>query len=383
MPVTVAEIRLDRVLKNYQAVTQQVSPARVIPVIKADGYGHGALPIARYLIDHHAISMMAVAQFKEALELREAGIEIPLLIFGRLFPDQIQQAARSDFKITVFGSQDLEWIEEATLRQPVGVHVNMDTGMGRAGHLWGPKSLDFFKRLKAHRNMRWEGLYTHFATADESDKSYTRYQTDRFRSILNQLKSSTGLPPLVHMANSGGIMDHPASYTWSKTIDGPQVFQDAVRLGISLYGIYPSGESSRTVPLEPAMNFKTYVAQLRRLPAGHNVSYGRRWKTPQETRIAVIPVGYADGFRRSLTNCGEVLIRGQRFPVVGTVTMDQTMIHIGDAPIAVGDEVLLWGKSSQGTLPVSEVADLAGTIAYETTCGVSKRVPRVFMEGST
>jgi alanine racemase len=213
----------------------------------------------------------------------------------------------------------------------------------------------------------WEGLYTHFSTSDEEDKSYANFQLATFREALATLPHLARRPRVVHMAASGAILDIPDSYF------------NAVRPGILMYGHYPSKQTSTCIQPRQVMSLKTYVAHLREMPEGHPVSYGRRWTTPCLTRIAVLPIGYADGLSRRFTNNGEVLIRGRRYPIVGTVTMDCIMINVADGPVAVGDEVLLWGESSDGVIQALDVAERIGTIPYELTCAVSGRVPRVYI----
>lgn len=365
---TRAEIDLSHLSHNFGAIAEAVAPATVIPVVKADAYGHGAVAAARSL-SRAGASLFAVAQFAEAMTLRDSGIREPVLIFGRLFPDEIGTALRAGFRLTVFGEEDLDWIEHAAADRPAPVHVNVDTGMGRIG-VTTDRAPALFDRLAGSRLCRWEGVYSHFATSDEADKSYALRQMRRFDALLARLKEKDRLPPMVHMANSGAVLDIPASrYT-------------AVRPGLLLYGYYPSGDVSRSIPLRQVMAFRTRVAHLRELPADSSVSYGRRWSTPDATRIAVLPVGYADGVRRDLTHRGSVRINGKRYPMVGTVTMDHIMVHVGDDAVRPGDEALLWGGEGEEAIRVLDVASSIGTIPYELTCGVSRRVPRVYLGGS-
>jgi alanine racemase len=364
-PKTRAEIDLDILAENAGAIRRRVFPAAVIPVIKADAYGHGAVRAAKRLA-REGFEMVAVARFEEAMELRDSGFPHPILIFGRLFPEEIPLAVAARFRITLFGTEDVRWVEASGEKEKAVVHVKVDTGMGRAGVLLD-REPDFFDVLAASR-IRWEGLYSHFSTSDEEDKSYASIQLSRFRDILARVTARHGKPPLVHMANSGAVLDLPGSYF------------DAVRPGIILYGNYPSEAVSRNLPLRQVMSLKTCVAHVRRLSEGCPVSYGRRWVTPRETTVAVLPIGYADGLSRRFTNCGEVLIRGKRRPIVGRVTMDQTMIDMGDDPVEAGDEVLVWGESAQGAIQALEAASGIDAIPYELTCGVSKRVRRSYLE---
>ncbi len=365
-PQTCAEINLGNLLENLKVIQDHVAPSRVIPVIKADAYGHGAIPVAK-AITNNGFDLFAVAQFKEAMALRDSGIANPILIFGRLLPHELPEAVAAGFRISLFCTEDIDWIEKSTLGQPAVVHVNLETGMGRVGVI-AENDPDFFSRLTASKACVWEGMYSHFSTSDEKDKEYAHQQLNRFNTFLARVQTWSKKPAIIHMANSGGLLDIPESRF------------DAVRTGIVMYGHYPSTETSHPIALKQVMTFKTYVSHLRSLPEGHPVSYGRRWVAGKPTRIAVIPVGYADGLPRTMTNQGEVLINGTRFPMVGTITMDQTMIHVGDASVHGGDEVVLWGDSSAGSLQLLALAERINTIPYELTCGVSSRVKRVYVD---
>lgn len=363
---THVEVNLGNLISNVKAIQKRVTPARVIPVVKADAYGHGAVPVTKKLSDE-GYNMFAVAQFEEAMELRESGIDAPILIFGRLLPDEIPNAVKADFRISIFGEEDIQRIENCSLQHPARVHVKLETGMGRVGVI-PENEPDFFHRLLHSQACNWEGLYSHFATSDEKDKTYANLQLKKFNRLLSKTKMLGTNPPMAHLANSGAVLDMPLS------------FFDAVRTGIILYGHYPSMETSKSIPLKQVMTFKTYVSHLRQLPSDHPISYGRRWTTRESTRIAVLPVGYADGIPRRFTNKGEVLIGGKRYSIVGTVTMDQTMVHVDRDGVQAGDEVVLWGDAPQGSIQALDLADRIGTIPYELTCGVSKRVKRVYVD---
>lgn len=362
---THALINLDNLAYNIRSIRARVAPSRVIAVIKADAYGHGAVAVAGRLVQE-GIDMFAVAQIQEAFELKESGIKGTILILGRLFPEEIPQAVKAGFSITVFGAEDLSWIEKAVREAPATVHVKVETGMGRKG-LHFHDAPGVFERLAKSAACRWEGLFSHFSTADEKDKTYAMEQLARFGEFVALARELEGGPKMLHMASSGAILDIPASRF------------DAVRPGILMYGHYPSLETSRSIEPRQVMTLKTFVAHLREMPEGHPISYGRRWAPRKDTRIAVLPIGYADGISRRLTNAGEVLIRGKRYPMVGTVTMDYTMVDVGADHIEVGDEVVVWGESSQGSIQLWEVAAKLSTIPYELTCGVSKRVRRVYV----
>ncbi len=361
---TCAEINLDHLAHNLHQIRDRVAPARVIPVVKADAYGHGAVACAGRLV-REGVPMFAVAHFQEAMELRESGIDQAILVLGRLFPYQLPEAVKAGFRITVFGEEDLRWLEAAGAERPVPVHVKIDTGMGRTG-LLASRTDSFLNDLVQCRSIIWEGLFSHFATADEPDKRYANLQLARFRELLGRVRELARRPSLIHMASSAAILDLPESTF------------DAVRPGIIMYGHYPSRTTSQTIAPKQVMTLKTYVAHVREMPGGHPVSYGRRWSTPGPTRLVVLPIGYADGISRRLTNLGKVLIRGKQYPMVGTVTMDFIMVDVADDPVKVGDEVIIWGESSQGTIQLADVAERIGTIPYELTCMVSKRVRRVY-----
>ena len=365
---TCAEINLDNLAHNIQAIQQRVSPSFVIPVLKSDAYGHGVVHVTKRLIKE-GFTHFAVARLEEALELRESGVTQSILILGRLFPPEIPTALKAGFRITLFGSEDIRWIEQAAPGSPASVHVNVETGMGRIGVLLDQEP-DFLDYLIKSRQCMWEGLYSHFSTADEKDKTYAHLQLTRFHEILSRIQNLEKKPSLIHMANSGAILDLSESYF------------DAVRPGILMYGHYPSSETSCSIKPRQVMTLKTFVAHVREMPPGHPISYGRKWITQGATKIAVLPLGYGDGISRALTNRGEVLIQGKRYPMVGTVTMDYIMVDVGNDLIQPGDEVIVWGESSQGTIQASEVAEKIGTIPYELTCGVSKRVKRVYLEDS-
>ena len=366
---TYAEINLDNLAHNIRCIRAKVGSAGVIPIIKADAYGHGAVAVAGRLI-REGCSLFAVARFEEAMELRESGISSQILVLGRLFPGEIEEAVKTGLSLTIFGAEDLGWVEEVCRRGPgliARVHLKLDSGMGRVGVLLS-EAADLFDRLSRSPACIWEGLYTHFATADEKDKTYANLQLARFSEVIATLSGQAKRPRMIHMAASGAILDLPGSYF------------DAVRPGILMYGHYPSKETSRCIPTRQVMSFKTYVAHLREMDGGCPVSYGRRWTTQGRTKIAVLPVGYADGLSRRFTNNGDVLIRGRRYPIVGTVTMDCIMVDVGSDPVEVGDEVLLWGETAEGSIQTLDVAERIGTIPYELTCSVSRRVARVYVE---
>ncbi|HDP67725.1 MAG TPA: alanine racemase [Candidatus Marinimicrobia bacterium] len=368
-PYTVAEIHLDHLVHNLNQIRRKVSPADVMCVVKADAYGHGAIPVTKCLIKA-GVANFAVARLSEALELKNAGIEENILIFGSLFPDEIEVALKNGIQVTVTDYVDIQTIREIAVRNSIHatVHLNIDTGMGRVGIPYDKARSAIIEMMNIDQ-LKLAGIYTHFATSDEKDKTYSELQLQRFNGVLDGLLEQLPYRPMIHTANSGAILDLPEAKF------------DLVRAGISLYGHYPSLVTSESIPLKQVMTFKTHVGLVRRLPAGSSVSYGRKYITRQETSIAVLPVGYADGIPRAMTNNADVLINGKLYPVVGIVTMDQVMVDVGDDPVKVGDEAVFWGDTKQGSLQATQVARRIGTIAYELCCAVTKRVPRVYLGG--
>ncbi len=360
----IAEINIKNLLFNYRSIKEKVKEKSLIPVIKADAYGHGAIEVAKAL-EREKPNLLAVAQFKEAMELRENGISTDILIFGRILPEEIEIAAENDFRITLFQKEDITLIEKEKVR--IKAHVNVDTGMGRVGVLLKEEA-DFFKELKNSKNIAFEGLYSHFATSDEKDRTYADIQLKRFKKIIAELKEKKIEPKIIHMANSGAVLSMEESYF------------NAVRPGLILYGYYPSSEVIKSIKLKQVMTLKSFVAHIRKLDKGDSVSYGRRWISDKTTKIAALPIGYADGMKRRMTNNAEVVIKGKHYPIVGTVTMDYTMVNIGDDDIKIGDEAIIWGGNEKdGEINLLDIAERIKTIPYVLTCGVSKRVKRVFV----
>ncbi|HMA62638.1 MAG TPA: alanine racemase [bacterium] len=366
--VTEAHISLDNLLYNYNQIKKRVDPCQVMAVVKADAYGHGAISVAKTLVEE-GVKIFAVARLSEALELRAHAINKKILIFGRLFPEEVETAIRNDFRITLTCQQDIELIAKKAkqLDKKAQIHINVDTGMGRAGILTD-QAFPVILQTLDNPNLKVEGLYSHFSTADTTDKPYANSQLKKFQKILSQLEKHQIEIPYIHMANGGAMLDIPESYSEKFNM---------VRAGIILYGYYPSLETSESIPLRQVMTLKTRVLELREMPANYSISYGRRYTTERKTTVAVLPTGYADGILRSFTNQVKVMIKGELYPIIGTVTMDQIMVAV-DENVKEGDEVIFWGESDQGFLPASQVADQAGTISYELTCSVSPRVARIY-----
>lgn len=367
-----AEISLTNIHHNIREVRRLVGAEReIMAVVKANGYGHGAVQVARAALAAGA-GRLAVARLCEALELREAGITAPILIFGYLTREQLAQAIEQQLTITIYRLDMAEQLSELAQAAgiPAKVHLKVDTGMGRLGFGEGEQSVKEVEQVCSLPGLICEGIYTHFAAADETDKTYTRWQLDRFLSFLHQLELQGINFPLRHSANSAAIIDFPDAYL------------DMVRPGIIMYGLYPSAEVDQNkVRLLPAMSLKARIAHLKEVTGGTKISYGCTYAVPEDTVIASLPLGYADGYPRLLSSRGQVLIKGQRAPVVGRVCMDQCMVDVGKIPgVKVHDEVIIFGQGAGQTLPVEELAAWSGTINYEVVCWIGSRVPRFYTD---
>ncbi len=364
------EIDLNAIANNTRAIKSLVGAnVQVLISLKADAYGHGALKVARTTL-HNGASMLGVATLSEATPLREEGITAPMLVFGYVPLWQMREAVRQDVTVTLYSSEAAHALSRAALAlgKTVKVHVKVDTGMGRLGIR--EEQLDdivaLVRELHTLPNLVPEGLYTHFAMADTQDKSYSRRQLQRFQHVLAVLDEQGLRPPLVHAANSAA------------TLSFPEARFDMVRPGIAIYGLDPSAEVRVPVAFRPALSFKTQVAQVKLIPAGECISYGCTFTTERLTRVAVLPVGYADGFRRSPNNWGSVLLHEREAPLLGRVCMDQCMVDITDIPqTRVGDEVVLIGRQGIASLTAEQVAERLGTINYEVVAEILARVPRV------
>ncbi|MBN2355716.1 alanine racemase [candidate division KSB1 bacterium] len=369
MRPTVAEIDLDAVAFNLEGIRKKVSPADIMAVVKADAYGHGALEVSRLALGKGA-RYLGVALVDEGVQLRQAGIDAPILIFGGSYTKEAQLFVDHQLEATVYDKKSLQALEGAAKRanRPAKVQVKIDTGMGRVGIHW-QHCLPFFEHIARSEAVQLNGVYTHFATSDMMDKSFACLQLARFNQVLKELKSRGIKAPIVHAANSGAILDMPESYF------------DLVRPGVMMYGYYPSKETTESIALQPAMTFKTRVLHVKTIGRGESVSYGRKFIARVDTRIVTLPVGYADGYNRLLSERGQVLIRGRRYPVVGRVCMDLIMADVGeDHTIRIGEEAVLFGRQGQEQISVQSICDKLDTIPYEVTCWISKRVPRIYIQ---
>jgi alanine racemase len=367
---TWVEIDLDAIAGNVAAARALVGPqVRLCAVLKADGYGHGAVGIARTALNN-GVHMLAVACLAEAITLRRAAIDAPVLVLGYTPAWQARDTLRHNVTATVYDLDVARALSQASadLNRPARVHVKVDTGMGRLG-LLPDEVVPFVQQLQSLPGLLVEGIFTHFSVADSilpQHLAHTRTQLAVFEAVLANLAAAGICPPLIHAANSSAMLTQPASRF------------NMVRLGIALYGLAPSAAVPLPPGFRPALSWKTQVAQVKTLPPGAVVSYGNTYRTSGRTVVAVIPVGYADGFRRAPRHWGHVLVRGQIAPIIGRVTMDQTMLDVTAIPgVRQGDEVVLIGRQGEAEITVEQVAEQLGTINYEVISEILARVPRV------
>lgn len=362
-----AEVDLAKVRRNVERLKALLRPeTQLLAVVKADGYGHGAVPCARAALAGGA-SMLGVARVPEGAALREAGIDAPILLLAEQPDGAIPEAVALGLVHTVYTRQGLASIGAAARAAgtQASVHVKVDTGMHRYGAL--PQDIPaLVEAARTAPGIELKGIWSHFAVAEDVLNPYTKQQFELFCDVLDALGPAAG-GLTRHLANSAGLMTFPEAHF------------DLVRTGIAVYGIHPSPELADRVGLEPAMAFKSRVGLTKWLPAGESISYGQRYVLPAGGVVASIPAGYADGVRRALTNTGDVLIGGRRFRISGTVTMDHLLVDAGDAGVRPGDEVVLLGRQGGEEVTAHEVARSLGTIPYEVVCSISSRVPRVYV----
>lgn len=370
---TRAEINLDNLKHNLTMIRKIISPkTRICAVVKADGYGHGAFEVAQ-IAEKENVSYLAVARLSEALSLRRQGIKMPILILGFTPVYQFDKIIEQNITQTVFdfeSAKDLSFLAKKQGKK-AKVHIKLDTGMGRLGFPVEPSTISKIIKILELEGLEVEGLFTHFAKADEEDKGYTKKQFDDFLSVANKLEELGFSIPIKHVANSAAV------------IDCPETNLDMVRPGIMLYGLYPSDKVNKNkVKLKPVMTLKTKIASVKPLGKGKSVSYGGTFITNRQSLIATLPVGYADGYFRALSSKSYVLVNGQKAPIIGRICMDQCMVDVTDikGSIQQGDDVVVMGAMEQSKILAEQLAHLAGTINYEVVCSISKRVPRVFIE---
>lgn len=368
-----AIVSLDAILHNFEAMKENIRQGtKIVAVIKADGYGHGAIPIAEMMEEKEYIWGFATATIEEAHSLRRAGIQKPILILGYTFPESYSMLVEEEIRPAVFRLDTALELNEAARAagKVLPIHLALDTGMTRIGFPDTRESVEVIKEIAALSNLTIEGMFTHFARADEVEKTPAYVQLERYQTFAAMIEAEGISIPMKHCSNSAGILRMREANL------------DAVRAGITIYGIYPSDQVERKpVVLQPAMELKSHIAHVKTVGPGVAVSYGGTFVTDRETVIATIPVGYADGYSRGLSNKGWVLIHGKKAPILGRVCMDQFMVDVTEIPEAsVGCEVTLFGEDHGSVLTVEELGDISGRFSYEFVCEISKRVPRVYIK---
>ncbi len=371
MRPTFAEIDLRAIHSNLKNIRKAIGrDPLIMAVVKANAYGHGAVEVARSIVSKRTAQYFGVAIIEEGIELRKAKITYPIHVFTAPFKEQLQQFIDYDLEPTICdlsAAKRLNTLAERSGKR-VSIQIKIDTGMGRIG-VQADEAVRFVEKVSRLSSLYVKGIWTHFATSDERDLSFAYDQLKKFRGIVTTLELKGIHIPLVHCANSGAIMQIPESYF------------DMVRPGMMMYGYRPSLETRKTIALRAAMSLKGKIGFVKRVEKGTSISYARRYIAKRKTTIASITVGYADGYFRTLTNKASVLINGRRYPVVGTVCMDQIMVDVGNAPVKPGDEVVMMGSSGTQTIDAWQIAGAVGTIPYEVTCAVSQRVPRRYRNG--
>ncbi|HYE90355.1 MAG TPA: alanine racemase [Terriglobales bacterium] len=363
---TYLEVDLDRLAENYRMIAGHVAPARVMPILKANAYGHGLVEVARKL-EAIGAPYVGVAYLEEGLRLREHGVRMPVLVMGGIVGSQVPRFLANDLTLTASSVDKLRAVNEhaAALGRPATVHLKIDTGMERIGVHWYSAERLLEESLKC-RHVRVEGIFTHFANADGADLAHARLQLERFEEVLAFYERRSLPAPLRHAANSGAILQLRESWF------------DLVRPGILFYGARPSPEVPLAVPVRPALRWLTSVVYFKVVKPGNPVSYGSSWQAPALTRVVTLPAGYGDGYMRAMSGRAEVIIHGKRYPVVGRICMDQMMVSIAWDSAHNGDEAVLLGESGGAAITIEDLAEWAGTIPHEVLTSINTRVPRVY-----
>ena len=369
-----AEVDLDAIWENMVHMKENIAEnTKILAVIKTDGYGHGGVPIAKMLEQLDFMFGYAAATYEEAHVLREAGVKKPILILGYTFPYCYEELIREEIRPAVYRRDTVEELAAAAAKvgKKAKVHIKVDTGMGRIGITPDEEGLEFVRFLIEHPELEVEGIFTHFAKSDEADKTSANHQLELFQNFIDKIQTELGITiPVKHCSNSAAILEMP------------QANMDMVRAGITTYGLYPSEEVSKDiVPLRAAMSLYSHIVYCKTIHAGQSVSYGGLFTAQKDTRVATIPVGYGDGYPRSLSGRGYVLIHGKRAPILGRVCMDQFMVDISEIPEAMDcDKVTLLGMDGTERITAEELGELSGRFNYEFVCDLGKRIPRVYIQ---
>ena len=370
------EVNIDHIIDNLESMKKHMHPeTKVLAVIKTDGYGHGGIPIARNIEYLDYLFGFAVATAEEAFELRDAGVKKPILVLSYTFPYAYERLIKEDIRITVFRKDTLDILRETAtkLGKTANVHIKVDTGMGRIGITPDDQGEAFIQYALSMKSIKVEGIYTHFACADEADLTSAMEQYKRFCDFNDMTEAHLGYKiPIHHCSNSAGILALP------------QANMDLVRAGITLYGLMPSNEMQKTdVILKPALSLHSHIVYIKKLIKGQTVSYGSTFKADKDTMVATIPLGYGDGYPRSLSSKGYVLIHGKKAPILGRICMDQFMVDVTEIPEAKeGDLVTLIGNNGEEIISADELGRLSGRFNYELVCDLNQRLPRVYVKNN-
>lgn len=365
------EVDLEAIAHNFDLLRKKLRPeTQILIPVKADAYGHGAVEVAKTLVPLGA-SFFGVATIEEAISLRKGGIHTPILVLNAILGEEIDAVPEYDLTQTVGSEEAATSLNQEGKRwkKKIPVHLKVDTGMGRLG-IWYEEALALTRFIQGCPNLFLEGLFTHLANADDANPDMTVTQIRRFTDLIEKLKKENLLPPLVHMANSAAVLHYPTAHF------------NLVRPGLAVYGIHPFYERGMSLSseLKPALALKSRIVYLKKTPKGRTISYGGTYLTPRDTLIATLPIGYADGYNRLLSNRASVLLQGQKVPVAGRICMDQTMVDVGMVPhVSVGEEVVLIGCQGGEEIRVEELSTLCKTIPYEFLCRLSSRIPRIYV----
>ncbi len=366
-----AEINLDAIGNNIREIKKLIKEkTQLLAVVKADAYGHGAEEVAKVCL-YNGADQLAVATCNEGVQVRQWSIQVPVLILGNTVEGQLETVINNNLTQAVFRYETAKKMSDMAvkLNKTALIHIKIDTGMSRIGFLPNDEALDEIEKIFALPNLKVTGVFTHFATADEKDKTFTMVQYKRFRFITDALNAKGHTDFIRHCANSGAILDMP------------ELQLDMVRAGIIIYGMYPSTQVTHPINLIPAMSLKSQISYVKYLEENVSIGYGRTYFTTQKTKVATIPIGYADGYSRAFSNKARVIINGHYAPIIGNVCMDQMMVDVTNIPdVKDGDSVIIMGSDGKNTVSAEELANIAGTINYEIVCDVGKRVPRVYVK---
>jgi alanine racemase len=363
---TRAEVDLKQLAENFLKIKSYASPAKVMAVLKANAYGNGLVPVAKLMQEMNA-DYLGVAVLEEGILLRQSGIKLPILVMGGMLGNQIPVFLKYDLTITASSIEKLKQIEETAVQMKIKakVHLKIDTGMERIGvHFYNAEK--FLETSLICKNIFVEGIYSHFASSDSKDLSFAKLQLERFLEVVEFYERNSIASPIRHISNSGGILQMPEAKL------------DLVRPGILLYGVYPSNDVEKSIDVRPTLSWKSHVVYFKAIKSGHPVSYNSTYIPDHLIRAVTVPVGYGDGYFRSMSHKAEVLIRGKRYPVIGSITMDQVVINIENDSAFNGDEVILIGSDGKNSITCEDLANWAGTIPYEILTNINTRVPRIY-----